>query len=204
MCRTACRRFAQQMAVDKKGTMHFEYVRDGVFYFTLNNAAKRNALSKELILNLEAAINRINSHNYIRAFVLNSSSPKAFCSGADLTERKGMSLEETNETVARLRQTFYSITRLNVPTFTLIDGACLGGGLELAISTDFRIATKTAVLGLPETSLAIIPGLTYQRRRNPAPPTPHRPILGQTHDPPQRKAQRRAGPQDWTGRLHRQ
>ena len=69
-----------------------------------------------------------------------------------------MSISETEEFVLRLRTTFNRIHRIEIPTFALIDGYCLGGGLELALNCDFRVVTRSGVLGLPETSLAIIPG----------------------------------------------
>ena len=69
-----------------------------------------------------------------------------------------MTEDETEEFVLRLRSTFNRVHMISVPTFALIDGYCLGGGLELALNCDFRIATKSSLLGLPETSLAIIPG----------------------------------------------
>ena len=69
-----------------------------------------------------------------------------------------MNSEETAQLVSTFRETFYKISKVEVPTFALLDGYALGGGLELALNCDFRIATKTTLLGLPETSLAIIPG----------------------------------------------
>lgn len=69
-----------------------------------------------------------------------------------------MTTEETQDLVQSFRETFHKISKIEVPTFALIDGYALGGGLELALNCDFRIATKTTVLGLPETSLGIIPG----------------------------------------------
>ena len=73
-------------------------------------------------------------------------------------ERLSMSIQETQELVLSFRETFHKISKIEIPTFALIDGFALGGGLELALNCDFRIASKNSVLGLPETSLAIIPG----------------------------------------------
>ena len=70
-----------------------------------------------------------------------------------------MSVKETQELVLSFRETFHKISKIEIPTFALIDGFALGGGLELALNCDFRIASKSSILGLPETSLAIIPGL---------------------------------------------
>ena len=69
-----------------------------------------------------------------------------------------MTVEETQDLVQSFRDTFHKISKVEVPTFALIDGYALGGGLELALNCDFRIATKSTILGLPETSLGIIPG----------------------------------------------
>lgn len=69
-----------------------------------------------------------------------------------------MSIEDTQDLVQSFRDTFHKISKVEVPTFALIDGFALGGGLELALNCDFRIATKSTILGLPETSLGIIPG----------------------------------------------
>ena len=69
-----------------------------------------------------------------------------------------MSKEETRSLVSDFRMTFHKISKIEIPTFSLIDGFALGGGLELVLNCDFRIATKNSTLGLPETSLAIIPG----------------------------------------------
>ena len=81
-----------------------------------------------------------------------------FCAGADLKERKDMQPEEVRAFLRKLKSTFLLFENLSCPTISVIDGACLGGGLELALCSDLRVATKTATLGLPETSLAIIPG----------------------------------------------
>lgn len=133
-------------------------IEKNVLHFVLSNPSKLNRLSTELINTLEATTNKLNFDTKIRALAIYSSSPKAFSTGADLIERMGMTLEETNVLVSKVRRVFSNITKIPIPTFSLIDGYCLGGGLELAISTDFRIATRKAILGLPETSRGIIPG----------------------------------------------
>lgn len=81
-----------------------------------------------------------------------------FCAGADLKERKDMTQEEVRQTLRKLKLSFMMFENMGCPTISVIDGAALGGGLELALCSDIRVATKGAILGLPETSLAIIPG----------------------------------------------
>ncbi len=81
-----------------------------------------------------------------------------FCAGADLKERKDMNELEVRQTLRKLKSSFMLFENMACPTISVIDGAALGGGLELALCSDIRVATKKAVIGLPETSLAIIPG----------------------------------------------
>jgi methylglutaconyl-CoA hydratase len=81
-----------------------------------------------------------------------------FCAGADLKERKTMNEEEVKTFVRKLRSTFSMFEQMECPTISVVDGPALGGGCELALCSDMRIATKEAIFGLPETGLAIIPG----------------------------------------------
>jgi enoyl-CoA hydratase/carnithine racemase len=83
---------------------------------------------------------------------------KAFCAGADLKERKGMSDDEVASTVRGLGALATRLAELPMPTLAGLGGAALGGGLELALACDMRIAARGIKLGLPETSLAIVPG----------------------------------------------
>ena len=77
-----------------------------------------------------------------------------------------MSEGETEDFVKRLRTLFNSIYELEIPTLALIDGFCLGGGLEMTLNCDFRVITNNTTLGLPETALAIIPGWFNKSNRN--------------------------------------
>ena len=131
---------------------------DGVTEFLLDRPNKRNALSKLLVAQFEDAIKEVNASKDTRVIILRSSAPGMFCAGADLTERKSMTPLEGENFVKGLRRLFHQFSQIACPTISLVDGATLGGGLELALSSDIRIATEKAIIGLPETSLAIIPG----------------------------------------------
>jgi methylglutaconyl-CoA hydratase len=102
-----------------------------------------------LLAELDEAVKSINHDHSLRAVVLKSSQEGHFCAGADLKERLNKSSEDIELIVANLRRVFNDIRNIHCPVFCLIDGPALGGGLELALNTDIRIATKKALLGLP-------------------------------------------------------
>jgi len=90
--------------------------------------------------------------------ILCSEVDQAFCAGADLKERKGMSKDETDAFLANLRNTFTALSHLPIPTISAVSSLALGGGLELALCTHLRVFASTAQVALPETRLGIIPG----------------------------------------------
>lgn len=81
-----------------------------------------------------------------------------FCAGADLKERKTMDEATVRQFLRRMKNTFIGFENMPCPTISIVDGAALGGGCELSMCSDIRIATKQTLMGLPETGLAIIPG----------------------------------------------
>jgi methylglutaconyl-CoA hydratase len=134
---------------------------NGVRVFSLARP-KANALGRVLLGQLRTAIEDAAHDKDARCVILRSICPGIFCAGADLKERATMDLAEVERFVSSLRSTFTMLSELPMPTIAVIDGAALGGGLELALCCDIRLAgsgegSKVAV-GLPETGLAIIPG----------------------------------------------
>lgn len=130
---------------------------------SFNRPRFKNALGKQLLSELKQAIHDIRFSEQgkdVRAVILRSKVDGIFCAGADLKERAEMTQKETEAFVYDLRSTFSQVEDLPVPTIACISGAALGGGLELALACDMRVAERNAkcVLGLSETSLAIIPG----------------------------------------------
>ena len=123
-----------------------------------NSPKKRNALSKELVDDMNRVLDELESDNKVRSAILMASEPGFFCAGADLKERLKMTGEQSWETSNRLRATFHRFYNLQIPVIALIDGPCLGGGLEIALSCDMRVATENSLLGLPEVKLGILPG----------------------------------------------
>lgn len=140
----------------------------------MNQPSNRNALSRKFCRDLGDQIAEIKSQqtstinrDSIRALVLASNIDNAFCAGADLKERKDMNPIETKEFLTGVRKSFTDLENLPIPTISVVSSYALGGGLELALSTTLRVFASTAVVGLPETRLAIFPGAggTYRLPR---------------------------------------
>jgi len=133
-------------------------VENHIAVITLNRPEARNALSKALLSELYTVIEQINSDSSIYCTIFTGSGTKAFCAGADLKERKGMPDDEVIGCVEQIGDVVTAIENMKMPVIGLMNGAAFGGGLELALGCDIRIAASHAKMGLTETSLAIIPG----------------------------------------------
>jgi enoyl-CoA hydratase/carnithine racemase len=117
-----------------------------------------NAVSTELAEQLRAACASLTADPAVRAVVLGSAVPRAFCVGADLKERNSFSDEELRAQRPVARAAYRSVLDLPVPVVAAVHGFALGGGFELALSCDLLVADPTTVLGLPEVSVGVIPG----------------------------------------------
>eukprot|EP00817_Percolomonadidae_sp_ATCC50343_P002987 CAMPEP_0117429744 /NCGR_PEP_ID=MMETSP0758-20121206/9260_1 /TAXON_ID=63605 /ORGANISM="Percolomonas cosmopolitus, Strain AE-1 (ATCC 50343)" /LENGTH=239 /DNA_ID=CAMNT_0005217023 /DNA_START=271 /DNA_END=987 /DNA_ORIENTATION=+ len=118
----------------------------------------KNALGKQMIAEMTEILTDPILLDECRVLVIRSTVGGVFCAGADLKERKQMSQSEATHFVNKLRATFNAVEKLPMPTIALIEGAAFGGGLELALACDLRVASTKAKMGLVETGLAIIPG----------------------------------------------
>ena len=107
---------------------------------------------------LAAVTREVAADDVVRAVVLSSSSEKAFCVGADLKERNGFSDADLMAQRPHFRGAFGGVLDLPVPTIAAVHGFALGGGCEFALSCDLVVADETAVLGLPEVTVGVIPG----------------------------------------------
>jgi enoyl-CoA hydratase/carnithine racemase len=132
--------------------------KDGILLLTLNRPEVMNALNFSLLHDLKERIEDVRFRADIRVLIISGSGQKAFCSGADLKERAGLSPEKVKEYIFTIRDLFTTIEYLNKPVIAAVNGLALGGGTELALASDIRIAADTATMGLTETRLAIIPG----------------------------------------------
>jgi enoyl-CoA hydratase/carnithine racemase len=124
----------------------------------LNRPEVMNALNFSLLNALKNEIEKLQFDHDVRVVLITGQGEKAFCAGADLKERSAMNPVEVKKFIMTIRNLFTSIEQLNKPVIAAINGIGLGGGTELALACDIRIASENASLGLTETRLGIIPG----------------------------------------------
>ena len=126
---------------------------------TINRPTKLNALNKTTILDLHHAIKDLGKNKEVRVIILTGSGEKAFVAGADISEFSNYTIAEGTDLAAEGQSKLFDyIENLKKPVIAAINGFALGGGLELAMACHFRIASDNAKMGLPETSLGLIPG----------------------------------------------
>jgi enoyl-CoA hydratase/carnithine racemase len=132
--------------------------REGLVRLTLNRPEVMNAFNFALLQALKAEIEALRFRPEVRVVVITGAGDKAFCAGADLKERATFTPLQVKEFIYTIRDLFTQIEGLNKPVIAAVNGVALGGGTELALACDLRLAAATATLGLTETRLAIIPG----------------------------------------------
>jgi methylglutaconyl-CoA hydratase len=130
----------------------------GIVLLGLDRPEAKNALGRQLLLEFRQALADLRLDPAARVVVVHSLVPGVFCAGADLKERAGMTPPETAAFVHGLRSAFTELEDLPLPVIAALEGAAFGGGLELALAADLRVAGAEARMGLVETALAIIPG----------------------------------------------
>ena len=124
---------------------------------TLSRPERRNALSTPICEGLRALADRVENEVDIRAIILTGAG-SAFCAGADLQERRELGPGARWKYVEGTNRTIRCLESIPVPVIGAINGFALGGGIELLLACDYRIALSSAMFGLPETALGIIPG----------------------------------------------
>jgi enoyl-CoA hydratase/carnithine racemase len=131
--------------------------RKQVVVLTLNRPAAMNSFNFAMLRGLRDKVEAIQYDAEARVVIITGAG-KAFCAGADLKERATLSEPQVKEFIYTIRNLFSFIESLRLPVIAAVNGVALGGGTELALACDLRIASSTASLGLTETRLAIIPG----------------------------------------------
>lgn len=139
----------EKVAVETRGPVALVEIRNG---------ERHNALSRQVVADLQEAAQRLAVDGQVRTVVLHGGDARSFCAGADLKERQGLTEAQVFATVRQLRETVNLFAQLPVPTIAAIHGSALGGGCELALACDLRVLAEDAQLGLTEVSWGIIPG----------------------------------------------
>lgn len=129
-----------------------------VVVLTLNRPEAMNAFNFDMLHALKSEIEAIRFRPEVRVVIITGAGQRAFCAGADLKERATLTEIQVKQFIFTIRNLFTDIESLNKPVIAAVNGVALGGGTELALAADIRIASLDASMGLTETRLAIIPG----------------------------------------------
>ena len=132
---------------------------NGITTITINRPKKLNALNKATIEELHNAFDEANKDTDTKVIIITGSGEKAFVAGADISEFADFDVKEGAKLAAEGQALLFDfIENLSTPVIAAVNGFALGGGLELAMACHFRVASSNAKMGLPETSLGVIPG----------------------------------------------
>ncbi|MCB0442542.1 MAG: enoyl-CoA hydratase/isomerase family protein [Flavobacterium sp.] len=133
--------------------------KENIAIVTINRPTKLNALNKATIQELHEGFKELNEDASVKAIIITGSGEKAFVAGADISEFAHFSVEEGGKLAAQGQKLLFDfVENLSTPVIAAVNGFALGGGLELAMSAHFRIASDNAKMGLPEVTLGVIPG----------------------------------------------
>jgi len=148
--------------MEKGEKMEFKFIlygkSEGIATITLNRPEALNAFSKEVIEEVLQALEDVRQDENVRVVVLTGAGGKAFSAGADIKAMKGMSALKARELSLMGEKLCYALESLEKPVIAAINGYALGGGLEVAMACDFRIASENARMGQTEVNIGLIPG----------------------------------------------
>lgn len=140
-----------------------ERTEEGILILTLNRPEAMNCFNLDLLAALSDTIREANFDMSLRCIIITGAAVEdpqkaSFSTGADLKERRRLSPDQVRRFIFTIRNTFTAVEQVRVPVIAAINGFAFGGGMELALACDLRIASLNVIMGLTETSLAIIPG----------------------------------------------
>ena len=141
-----------------------EQVEPGIYRLTVNRPKALNALNAATLDEIGAAALEVGADPGARALILTGAGDKAFVAGADIVEMRNMTAIEGREFSQRGMRAFRNLELLGVPAIAAVNGYCLGGGCELAMSCDWILASDRAVFGQPEVNLGVTPGFGGTQR----------------------------------------
>ena len=134
-------------------------IRKGIYVITLNRPQSMNAMNTRMAIEMIEVFKQLKENDQARTIILTGSGERSFCVGADLKERNGMTQKEWKKQHDLFEELTELIRNYPFPVIACINGFALGGGMEIALSCDFRVASENAKLGLPEAKLGLIPGI---------------------------------------------
>lgn len=149
---------------DKKMETILVKIEGHIATVTINRPKALNALSTQVLTELNTVIDEISANQDVYALILTGAGEKAFVAGADISEMKDKTVKEAAAYGAFGNEVFRKIETLRCPVIAAINGFALGGGCELAMSCDIRLASENAVFGQPEVGLGITPGFGGTQR----------------------------------------
>ncbi len=138
-------------------------IREGICTLTLNRPEALNALNLLVYKEINAVLDEIENTNQVKVLIITGEG-KAFVAGADIAEMSGMNSEEALPFSLTGQKTFDRLEQMGIPVIAAVNGFALGGGCELAMACDFRVASTKAKFGQPELNLGLIPGYAGTQR----------------------------------------
>jgi len=139
-------------------------IRKDLAWITINRPEKLNAINREVMKDLLSALDEIEEETGVRVLLITGSGDRAFSTGADVSDFLELDREEIYRFAELGQKVFDRIESSEKPSIAVINGYALGGGMELALSCDIRVASERAKLGFPEVNLGLIPGWGGIRR----------------------------------------
>lgn len=130
----------------------------GILTITINRPDKLNALNGETVAEIKEAFETARKLGDLKGVILTGAGQKSFVAGADISEFKGLTVDEAKALAKNGQDVFFLIENMHVPVIAVVNGFALGGGCELAMACHMRIATANAKFGQPEVNLGIIAG----------------------------------------------